>query len=217
VIAAPTRAEVLNVAPASPTVVQFFAPAVLALILQHMAVSLIALSIVRERTSGLFELFRVSPINIGELVLGKLVAFGLFSGAVAVATMALLVYGLGVPSLGDPARLALVVGLLIAASLGVGLLVAAVSDSEPQTVQLSLLVLLASVFFSGFVLAIEEFAEPVRTLIYGLPVASGIRLMSDLMFRGTTVADWQIALLAGIAVAYVGLAALLLRRTLTRA
>jgi ABC-2 type transport system permease protein len=119
--------------------------------------------------------------------------------------------------LGDPGWLALVVMLVIAASLGLGLLIAAVSDSEPQTVQLSLLVLLASVFFSGFVLAIDEFSEPVRSLIYALPVANGIRLIGDFMFRGGTVASGQIWLLAGLALAYIAGAWLLLRRVVSRA
>ncbi|HZC32475.1 MAG TPA: ABC transporter permease [Candidatus Bathyarchaeia archaeon] len=217
VVAAPTEATVENIAPSTPTVVQYFGPAVLALVLQHMAVTLIALSIVRERTSGLFELFRISPITTAELVTGKLIAFGLFSGAIALLTVTLLVVGFGVPMLGDPGWLALVVMLVIAASLGLGLLIAAVSDSEPQTVQLSLLVLLASVFFSGFVLAIDEFSEPVRSLIYALPVANGIRLIGDFMFRGGTVASGQIWLLAGLALAYIAGAWLLLRRVVSRA
>ena len=217
VLAAPTEATVDNIAPSKPTVVQYFGPAVLALILQHMAVTLIALSIVRERTSGLFELFRISPITTAELVTGKLIAFGLFSGAIALLTVTLLVVGFGVPMLGDAGWLALIVILLIVASLGLGLLVAALSDSEPQAVQLSLLILLASVFFSGFVLAIDEFSEPVRSLIYALPVANGIRLMSDFMFRGGTVAVWQIWTLGGLAVGYIAAAWLLLRRVMARA
>jgi ABC-2 type transport system permease protein len=217
VVAAPTEATVENIAPSTPTVVQYFGPAVLALILQHMAVTLIALSVVRERSTGLFELFRISPITTAELVTGKLIAFGLFSGAIALLTIALLVFGFKVPMLGDPGWLALIVILLIAASLGLGLLIAAVSDSEPQTVQLSLLVLLASVFFSGFVLAIDEFSEPVRSLIYALPVANGIRLIGDFMFRGGTVAVSQIWLLGGLALGYTAGAWLLLRRVLSRA
>jgi ABC-2 type transport system permease protein len=217
VIAAPTEASVDNVAQSQPTVVQYFAPAVLALILQHLAVTLIALSVVRERNSGLFELFRISPITTAELVTGKLVAYGLFAGAVAVATIGLLVVGFHVPILAQPGWIALVAGLLVASSLGLGLLIAAVSDSEPQTVQLSLLVLLASVFFSGFVLSINEFSEPVRSLIYVLPVANGIRLFSDFMFRGGTVVLWQLWLLGGLAIAYIGGAWLLLRRLVARA
>jgi ABC-2 type transport system permease protein len=217
VIAAPTDASVDNVAQSQPTVVQYFAPAVLALILQHLAVTLIALSVVRERTNGLFELFRISPITTAELVTGKLVAYGLFAGAVALTTIALLVVGFHIPVLAQPGWIALIAALIIASSLGLGLLIAAVSDSEPQTVQLSLLVLLASVFFSGFVLAINEFSEPVRSLIYILPVANGIRLLSDFMFRGGTVVPWQIWMLVGLSVAYIGLAWLLLRRVVARA
>src|SRR5262245_6969326 len=76
VVAAPTKAAIDNIAPAQPTVVQYFGTAVLALVLQHMAVTLIALSVIRERTTGLFELFRVSPIRTGELVVGKVTALG---------------------------------------------------------------------------------------------------------------------------------------------
>jgi ABC-2 type transport system permease protein len=217
VIAAPAQAVVDNVAPSKPTVVQYFGPAVLALILQHMAVSLIALSVVREKTSGLLELFRISPITTAELIAGKLIAFAMFSGVVALITISVLILGFGVPNLADPGWIALVAGLLIASSLGLGLLIAAISDSEPQTVQLSLLVLLGSVFFSGFVLAISEFSEPIRTLIYALPVANGIRLFGDFMFRGGTVAFWQVWVLIGLAVGYVVIAWVLLRRVMARA
>jgi len=73
------------------------------------------------------------------------------------------------------------------------------------------------VFFSGFVLAISEFSEPVRTAIYALPVASAIRLLGDFMFRGGTVVYWQIWVLAGLAAGYILMAWLLLRRVMARA
>jgi ABC-2 type transport system permease protein len=217
VVAAPTKAEVVNVAPSQPGVVQFFGTAVLALILQHMAVTLIALSVIRERTTGLFELFRVSPIRTGELVVGKVLAFGLLSSAIAALTLALLIFGFGVPMLGDAAALAGVVLLLIAASLGLGLLVAAVSDSERQAVQLALLLLLASVFFSGFVLGTDEFSEPVRSLTALLPVTNGIQLIGDVMLRGSTDAVAALGVLAAEVVVYTGIAWLLLRRALRSA
>ncbi|HET9456719.1 MAG TPA: ABC transporter permease, partial [Candidatus Limnocylindrales bacterium] len=149
VVAAPTRADVQNTAPSQPGVVQFFGAAVLALILQHMAVTLIALSVVRERTTGMFELFRVSPITTLEVILGKVLAFGILTAAIAILTLALLVGVFGVPMLGEPALLAGIVALFVLASLGLGLVVAGLSDSERQAVQLSLIFLLASVFFSG--------------------------------------------------------------------
>ena len=217
VVAAPTRAEVENVAPSQPTVVQYFGAAVLALILQHMALTLIALSVVRERTTGLFELFRVSPITTLELIFGKLLAYGILCGAIAIVTIVLLVGPFGVPLLGDPALLAGVVGLLILASLGLGLLIAGVSDSERQAVQLSLLLLLGSVFFSGFVLAIDEFTEPVRSLTSILPVTHGIAMIGDVMFRGSIGELWQLAALGGLAAGFILIAWLLLRRAMRSA
>ncbi|HSL35107.1 MAG TPA: ABC transporter permease [Candidatus Limnocylindrales bacterium] len=217
VVAAPTRAEVQNVAPSQPGVVQFFGTAVLALILQHMAATLIALSVVRERTTGIFELFRVSPITTLEIIVAKLVAFGILTGGIAILTLVLLVSAFGVPMLGDPALLAGIVGLLILASMGLGLVIAGVSDSERQAVQLSLIILLASVFFSGFVLAIEEFSEPVRSLTSVLPVTHGIRLIGEVMLRGSVQSLWQVAVLGGLVIAFCGASWVLLRRAMRSA
>ncbi len=108
-------------------------------------------------------------------------------------------------------------GLLVLASLGVGLFIAMISDSERQTVQLSLLVLLASVFFSGFVLAIDQFTPPVRALAYLLPVTHGIQLLQDLMLRGTTNHLWQAGALVAISAVTLLVAWLLLRRNMRTA
>jgi len=217
VIAAPTTAQVNNIAPVQPTVVQYFGPAVLALILQHMAVSLIALSVIRERTTGIIELFRISPVSAWEIVTGKIIGFGALSGAIAAITIALLVLGLNVPNLGSGLMLAGVVALLVLASLGLGMLIALVSDSERQTVQLSLLVLLASIFFSGFVLPLAEFSPAVQALARAIPVTNGIELLQDVMFRGVIREPWQAGVLAATAGVLLLGCWMLLRRGMSRA
>jgi len=217
VVASPTRTELINVAPLSPGVVAFFGPAVLALILQHLAVTLVAMSLVRERTSGVLELFRIAPISSGEIIAGKILAFGVLGGAIGMSSLALLTVGFEIPVLGDVWLLAAVIGLVLLASIGLGLLVAVLSDSERQAVQLSLLVLLASVFFSGFVLPLDEFNEPVQAIAYALPVTHGIRLLQDVMLRGGTVHTWEYAALAAIAAVTLVLSWALLRRSMTRA
>lgn len=217
VVAAPTRAELQNTSPSQPAVLAYFGPAVLALILQHLAVTLVALSLVRERTSGVIELFRVAPVNAWEVIAGKVLAYMLIGGFIAAATVGLLVGVFRIPMLGDPVTLAAAIGLVLLASLGIGLLIAVISDSERQAVQLSLLLLLASVFFSGFVLAISEFSEPVRALAYLLPVTHGIRLMQDIMLRGGTTQTWEFSALAAIAVVTLAVSWFGLRRGMTRA
>ena len=199
VIASPTKAVMQNLAPVEPTIVGFYGTAALALVLQHLAVTLIALSIVRERSSGALDRFRASPMRATELVAGKVLAFGLLGGGIAATSTWLLVSVLGVPMLGSPAVIALVIGLLLLASLGLGLLISVISDSERQAVQLALLTLLASMFFSGFVLRIEEFQPAVQVAAYLLPVTHGIALLQEQMLNGTITHPWQLLALVGIA------------------
>jgi len=172
---------------------------------------------VRDRTSGAMELYRVSPVSAWELVAGKILGFGALCALIAALSVTLLIVGIQVPMLGSPAVLVGVVGLLIAASLGLGLFISIISDSERQAVQLSLLVLLASVFFSGFVLPISEFNAPVRIAAYAIPVTSGIDLIQDVMLRGTIREPWQLGVLVSIALVLLLACWMLLRRGMSRA
>jgi ABC-2 type transport system permease protein len=193
VLAAPFYATPINKAPIKVSFTSFYAPGVLVLLLQHIAITLAALSMVRERLLGTVELFRVSPVSPAEILSGKYVSFMIFLGVIAAALIALMSndlavggYGLslGVPVLGDWALLVVTIALVTFASLGVGFFIAAISRSESQAVQLAMLVLLASVFFSGFFLRIESFFPAVWALSYALPVTYGISSLEVIMLRG---------------------------------
>lgn len=217
VIARPTNAETTNVAPTEPDVLSFFGPAVFALVIQHLAVTLTALSMVRERLSGQMDRFRVAPVTSMELLVGKYVAYAALSLAVSVVVGLLLVGVLGVPILGGWLLFAGIVLLLTFAALGVGLLISLIADSERQAVQLSMLVLLASVFFSGFILPVNDFAEWTQYLAYVLPVTHGIATLQEHMLRGVVTDTWMLGALAAIGIVlYVG-SLLRLRRVLATA
>jgi ABC-2 type transport system permease protein len=217
VIAAPTRAEPRNLAPVSPNVVAFFAPAVLALVLQHMGVTLTALSMVRERLSGAMDIFRVAPVRALEILSGKYLAYAFFNLSIAAMILLLLVGVLHEPLLSPPGDVATVVALLSFASLGLGLLISTIVDSERQAVQLSMLVLLASVFFSGFVLPLDQFVTPMRIAAYSLPVTHGIQLLQDFMLRGSTNQAWELFALGGIGAALFVVTLATVRRNLRSA
>jgi ABC-2 type transport system permease protein len=216
VIARPTTAETENVAPTEPAVLNFFGPAVFALIIQHLAVTLTALSMVRERLSGQMDRYRVAPVSSTELLVGKYVAYAVLSLAVSVIVGASLVLGLGVPLLGSVWVFAGLVLLLTFASLGVGLLISLIADSERQAVQLSMLVLLASVFFSGFVLPVTDFASWMRIVASALPVTHGIATLQDLMLRGEIRQPGMLVILLAIGLALYVVSLFRLRRIMRR-
>lgn len=202
VIVSPFRSEAHTVANLVPDITAFFAPGVLALLLQHVAVTFGALSLVRERNNGTVELFRVAPITASEVLAGKYLSYLLFGGLLATLLTLLLRFALGVPMIGHWGAFALVLFLLLFASLGIGFVISLLSSSDSQAVQLSMLVLLASVFFSGIFTSLYLLIPAVRLVSWALPVTYGIQLLQAVMLRGA-LPDWR--LLAGLLVMGVGL------------
>jgi ABC-2 type transport system permease protein len=101
VLVRPFRSEAKSVATVEIRPSDFFAPAVIALLLQHLAVTFAALSIVREQRDGTLELFRVSPVSAFETLLGKYLSYLFFAGVLAAILTLFVVYGLRVPLLGN--------------------------------------------------------------------------------------------------------------------
>lgn len=184
IIVSPFRSETKSVASIQPSLSDFFAPAVLALLLQHLAVTFAALSIVRERNVGTMELFRVSPLSAAEALFGKYISYLVFGGVIAAILSALLVFALHVPMLGNWWYFALVIAAVLFTSLGIGFAISIVSQTDSQAVQFSMIILLASVFFSGFIMSLNMLWEPVRVISWLLPTTYGTILLRDIALRG---------------------------------
>ena len=184
IIVSPFRSETKSVGNIEPSISDFFAPAVMALLLQHLAVTFAALSIVRERNVGTMELFRVSPLSAAEALFGKYISYMMFGGVIAAILSALLVFALHVPMLGNWWYFALVIVAVLFTSLGIGFAISIISQTDSQAVQYSMIILLASVFFSGFIMSLNMLWEPVRVISWLLPTTYGTLLLRDIALRG---------------------------------
>jgi ABC-2 type transport system permease protein len=162
----------------------FFAPAVIVLLLQHLSVTFASLSIVRERRSGIMELFRVAPLTALETLLGKFLSYMIFEIILAAIITGLAVWVLKIPMLGKWQDYAVALVILIFTSLALGFMISLISDTDTQAVQYSMLVLLASIFFSGFFLDLRLMWEPIRVVAWSIPATYGIRMLHDIMLRG---------------------------------
>ena len=189
VLVSPFQSETKSIAPVQPSEPDFFAPAVLALLLQHLAVTFAALSIVRERTVGTMELFRVSPLSAAETLIGKYLSYLLFSGFIAVILSLLLVFILRMPMIGSWWNFSLVVLILIFSSLSIGFVISILSQTDSQAVQFTMIILLTSVFFSGFLMSLNTLIPPVRVISWLLPTTYGIVMLRDISFRGAGI-NW---------------------------
>jgi ABC-2 type transport system permease protein len=214
VLVRPFSSRTQTVVPVPIEPADFFAPSALALLVQHLAVTFAALSLVRDRELGLFELLRVGPLSSVEILVGKTIAYLLVGLVVGVGLLAASVKLLGVPLAGDAAWAVGSIALVLLASLSLGLLISLVSGSETQAVQWSMLTLLAGLFFGGFFLDLDGLLYPVKALSWLLPVTYGIRLLQDVMLRGIDPAPQDVAGVVALVVFYGGLATWLMRRQL---
>jgi ABC-2 type transport system permease protein len=200
VLVTPVRFEYQNTRGKALDFMTFYAPGVLALIVQHIAVTLGAMSLVRERLLGALELFRVAPVSINQLLLGKYLGYTLFIGIMLALLVGLLVFTpLAVPFLGNIWQFVACALLFTLASLGIGFVISAWVTSDSQAVQLSMLVLLMSIFFSGFFLPLENFAPEIRGVGYALPLTHAIAGFQAIMLRGTAPSDFMWVTLSAIA------------------
>jgi len=216
VVAAPTRADVVDLAPSAPSIVAFYGIMVVALIVQHTATTVSALSVLRDRRPGTIDLLRIAPLGSADILIGKYGAILLLGTAVALAVLGVLVGVFGVPFLASPALVVLCLALLVVASTGIGTVIATIADTDRQAVQLALLVLLASVFFSGLAVDVTQFSAPVQAGSELLPVTEAGRLLQDLLLRGQTPDPWRFVTLAAIAVILFLVSWIVLRRLLHR-
>lgn len=227
VLISPLQQAPENLASQQPNFIAYYAPGVLALLLQHMAVTLASLSLVRENLLGSTELFRVAPVGSMQIILGKYLGFILFTCLIVAMLTGLMIanvplgstgwtFGLAIPFVGDPLWFGVSVLLVTVASLGLGFLISALSKSESQAVQLSMISLLASVFFSGFFLPLQNFAIFAQWLAFLLPVTHGVQAFQSIMLRGRLPTDETFAWLGGIALVCFLLAWVIWRSNLKR-
>jgi ABC-2 type transport system permease protein len=216
VLVSPFQSQSHNISPITPGFVEFYAPAVIALLIQHIAVTLTALTLVRERLIGAVEVFRVSPTGATEVTIGKYLAYLLITALLGGALAAGMHFGLGVHILAGYLPFAEMLLLLILASLSFGFFISAISNSESQAVQFSMLVLLASVFFGGFFLGLESLAPYVRVISYALPVTYGIKALQAVMLRGEAPVWWVPVALGAMALLLFIVSTALFRRQFRR-
>jgi len=212
VLVSPFRSEPKNITTIQPRPLDFFAPSVIVLLLQHLALTFAALSIVREREEGTIELFQVAPISAIETLLGKYLSYFLFAGVLAAILTGLVIYVLGVPMLGSWLGYSLSLAALLFTSLSIGFVFSLVVSTGSQAIQFSMITLLATVFFSGAFINLHTLQGAVRLVSWTLPATYGISLLQNIMLRGSAADPVLLLSLTAIGLGLFSVALLLLHR-----
>lgn len=193
----------------------FMVPAVLAMVLMVMTVVLSSMNLVREKETGTIEQLIVTPVRPIEIIVGKLLPFVVIGFIDIVIVLAVALFWFDVPFRGSGALLFLVSALFLMSTLGLGLVVSAVSATQQQAMMTAVFfVMVPSVLLSGFIFPIENMpglfqeASRVIPMRYYLSSVRGIFLKGI----GPDVLWQDIATLASLGLAILTTAATIFRK-----
>jgi ABC-2 type transport system permease protein len=192
----------------------FFVPGVIGLVLQIATMFASAMALVRERERGTLEQLMVSPLSRWGLMAGKLVPYFCISLLMAISLIVIMQWVFHVPVVGDIRALLLATVLYIFALLSLGLLISTRAQNQIQALQMCMIFILPSVFFSGFIFPRETMPWIFYALGAVLPATYYIELQRAIVLRGANLADFwlNIVVLAGMGVGIFSLCALQFKR-----
>jgi ABC-2 type transport system permease protein len=194
----------------------YFVPGVMVNIILLITLMLTALAIVREKEIGTMEQLMVTPIRPIELMLGKTLPFavvGMFQVGLITA-VALLVFD--VPFRGNPALLLLAAALFLMTTLGAGLFISTISQTQQQAMMASFFFFVPAFMLSGFAFPIHNMPPAVQVLTYLNPLRYFMEIVRGVFLKGTGIdVLWpQLAALAAYGLAVVWLSALRFHKSL---
>jgi ABC-2 type transport system permease protein len=162
----------------------FMVPGIIGMIMQFQTLILTAFAVVRERERGTLEQLIVTPIRPWELMLGKLLPYTVTSSAGAVVALIAGWVLFGVDVVGSIPLLAALSVLFLIGSLGLGLLISTVSQTQGQAMQIALFVLLPTLLLSGFMFPRETMPWIVRQIGLVIPLTHYLQILRGIILKG---------------------------------
>lgn len=171
-------------------------------------------TIVRERELGTLEQLIVSPIQSGELILGKMIPLMTIGYINVTIILLFAVFWFQVPVLGSLALLYFTVLVFFFATLGMETLVSTVAKTYIQAVQLIQFLLMPSMLLSGFIFPIEAMPRPLQWLSYLIPLRYFLTIVRGIIIKGIGIGYlWpQILMLLALGLAVFSTAVLRFRK-----
>ena len=163
----------------------FMIPGVLALLLLLVTANLAAMAIVREKELGTLEQLNVTPLRRWELIVGKLLPYGLIAMIDVLLVTAVAVLWFAVPFRGSFALLLATSLLYVLCTLALGLLISTISDTQQQAMMTATFFFLTPmIYLSGFIFPIENMPRAIQYATYLIPLRYFLVIVRGIFLKG---------------------------------
>ena len=195
----------------------FMIPGILVMILLIITMILTSVSIVKEKELGTIEQLMVSPVKPHELIIGKLIPFIVIGFFDIVFIIFLAVNWFDLPIRGSVVLLLSLSLVFLLNTLGMGILISTVSNTQQQAMMTSFIVMLPSVILSGLMFPIANMPIPIQYITYLIAPRYFLEIVRGIFLKGIGVAELfpQIAAMTIIGLLTLVLSVILFKKKYT--
>lgn len=163
----------------------FMVPGVLALLLLVVTTLLSSMGIVREKEIGTLEQLNVTPLARWELIVGKLLPYGLIGMVDVFLVIAVAIFWFDVPLRGSVWLLLALTLVYLITTLGLGLFLSTISSTQQQAMMTTAFFFLTPmIYLSGFVFPIENMPRMVQWITYLIPLRYFLVILRAIFLKG---------------------------------
>jgi drug efflux transport system permease protein len=195
----------------------FMIPGIVALLLLVITTNLSSMAVVREKELGTLEQLNVTPVTRWQLILGKLLPYGVIGILDVILVTTVAVTWFEIPLLGSPLLLFATSCIYLLTTLGLGLFISTISNTQQQAMMTATFFFLTPMLYlSGFIFPIENMPAVIQPITYLIPLRYFIIIVRGIFLKGVGVSVlWpQILALLAWGLIIVGLAVARSRKTL---
>lgn len=163
----------------------FMVPGVLAMIIMVTTMMLASMALVRERELGSWEQLLVTPLLPRQVIMGKLLPYALVGFVEILTTLPVVFFYFRVPLRSSLWLLLLLCLPFVLATLGLGLLVSTLAETQQQAMMLaSFVFMLPQIYLSGFIFPIENMPQAFQWITYAVPLRYFVTILRGLFLKG---------------------------------
>ncbi|BAO45692.1 ABC transporter permease [Thiolapillus brandeum] len=194
----------------------YLVPGLVAIIMTLTGSLLTALVVAREWERGTMEALMVTPLNMKEMLVGKLIPYFILGMGGMLFTVALAVWQFDVPFRGSFTALFGASALFMLVALALGLLISIVSRNQFVAGQVAIIITFLPAFIlSGFIFDIHSMPEPIQVVTHVVPARYLVSILQSLFLAGDV---WPVywANMGGMLILLVVLTAVVRRKAYKR-
>jgi ABC-2 type transport system permease protein len=181
----------------------FTMPALIAIVSAISAMSVTAQSVARERELGTYDQLMVSPLRVGEILVGKMVPPVLVGTFITTVYVILIPLVFKVPLTGSVALLYLALIFYLLALTGVGMLVSVLSATQQQAFLGMFLVAIPLILLSGYASPVDNMPHWLQVIAHADPATYFLRVTEGVFLKATPASAvlndcWPLALICAV-------------------